>query len=56
LEKPAGREKSDCRQDEESEKYQVRERAERKPRRSHQHVEREKRDDNSFFPFLSGAA
>jgi hypothetical protein len=56
LEKPAGWEKGDCRQDEEGEKYDVRERAERKPRRSHQQAEREKRDDNALFPFLSGAA
>jgi hypothetical protein len=56
LEKPAGWEKGDCRQDEEGEKNEVRERAERKPRRSRQQVEREKRDDNSLFPFLSGAA
>jgi len=47
LEKPVGWEKGDCRQDEQREKYKVRERAERKPRRPHQQVEREKRDDNS---------
>ena len=34
----------------------VRERAERKPRRSHYQAERKKRDDNSLFPFLSCAA
>src|SRR5207244_4341830 len=34
----------------------VGERAERKPRRSYQQAEREKRDDKSLFPLLSGAA
>ncbi len=56
LEKPAGGEKGDCRQDKEAEKNEVRERAERKPRWSHYQAEREKRDDKSLFPFLSGAA
>jgi hypothetical protein len=56
LEKPAGWEKCDCRQDKESEKNEVRGRAERKPRRSHQQVRRENCDDKSLFPFLSGAA
>src|SRR5207249_10671614 len=56
LEKPAGGEKGDCRQDKEGEKNKVRERAERKPRRSNEQVERENRDDKSLFPFFSGAA
>ena len=48
--------KGDYPQDKEGEKNDVRERAERKPGRSHQQVEREKRDDKSLFPFLSGAS
>jgi hypothetical protein len=56
LVKPAGREKGDRPQNKEGEKNEVRERAERKPRRPHQQVEREKRDDKSLFPLLSGAA
>lgn len=56
LEKPGGREKGDCRQDKEAEQNEVRERAERKPRRSNQQVERENRDDKSLSPFLSCAA
>ena len=37
-------------------KNDVRERAERKPRRSHQQIERENRDDKSLFPFLTAPA
>src|SRR6266513_2985599 len=54
--KTSGREKGNCRQDKEGEKNEVRQRAEGKPRRSHQQAEREKRDDKSLLPFLSGAA
>src|SRR4029453_11463067 len=56
LEKPAGWEKCECHQDKEGEKNEVRERAERKPRRSNQQVERENRDDKPLCPFFSGAA
>ncbi len=56
LEKPAGWEKCDCCQDKESEKNEVRDRAERKPRRSNQQVRPKNCDDKSLFPFLSGAA
>ena len=56
LKKPAGGEKGDCRQDKEAEKNDVRERAERKPRWSHQQVECKDRDDKSLLPFLSCAA
>ena len=56
LEIPAGWKKCDCRQDKQSEKNEVRNHAERKPRRSHQQVQRENCDDESLFPFLGRAA
>src|SRR5437588_8382418 len=54
--KTSGLGERDCRRDKESEKNEVRERAERKPWRLNQQVRPENCDDKSLFPFLIGAA
>ena len=51
-----GGEKRNCRQDKEGGQNEVRQRAKRKPRRSHQEAEPENGNYNSFFPFFSRAS